>query len=118
MLQLLIEMSDNRDLEPDSDVGTQDIDVEDTDEGSESDEDLAAAIDRGLEELEEEDEDEDEDSDEDDDDDDDDEDDEDDEKGKHSEIGMYSVDLEVMLVTLKLIMGKLCSTKTTRNIGN
>ncbi|KAG2177558.1 hypothetical protein INT44_008070 [Umbelopsis vinacea] len=80
------EMSDNRDLEPDSDIGTQDIDVEDTDEGSESDEDLAAAIDRGLEELEEEDEDDDEDSDDDDDDDDDDEDDEDDEKGKHSEI--------------------------------
>lgn len=90
---IAVEMSDNRDLEPDSDIGTQDIDVEDTDEGSESDEDLAAAIDRGLEELEEEDEDEDEDSDDDDDDDDDDEDDEDDEKGKHSEIGKYGDEL-------------------------
>ncbi|KAJ2962876.1 hypothetical protein NQZ79_g2124 [Umbelopsis isabellina] len=80
------EMNDSRDMEPDSDVGTQDIDVEDTDEGSESDEDLAAAIDRGLEELEEEDDDDDDDSDDEDDDDDDEEDDEDDEKGKHSEI--------------------------------
>ncbi|GAB5592585.1 hypothetical protein Unana1_07485 [Umbelopsis nana] len=80
------EMNDSRDMEPDSDAGTQDIDVEDTDEGSESDEDLAAAIDRGLEELEEEDEDDDDDSDDEDDEDDDDEDDEDDEKGKHSEI--------------------------------
>lgn len=85
-------MNDSRDMEPDSDVGTQDIDVEDTDEGSESDEDLAAAIDRGLEELEEEDEDDDEDSDEEEEDDDDDEDDEDDEKGKHSEIGMLTWD--------------------------
>jgi hypothetical protein len=63
--------------------------VEDTDEGSESDEDLAAAIDRGLEELEEEDDDDDDDSDDEDDDDDDEEDDEDDEKGKHSEIGRH-----------------------------
>lgn len=80
------EMNDNRDMGLDSDVGTQDIDVEDTDEGSESDEDLAAAIDRGLEELEEEDDDEDDDSDDEDDDEDDEDDDEDDEKGKHSEI--------------------------------
>lgn len=86
-------MNDNRDMGLDSDVGTQDIDVEDTDEGSESDEDLAAAIDRGLEELEEEDDDEDDDSDDEDDDEDDEDDDEDDEKGKHSEIGKRQIDV-------------------------
>lgn len=104
-------------MEPDSDAGTQDIDVEDTDEGSESDEDLAAAIDRGLEELEEEDEDDDDDSDDEDDEDDDDEDDEDDEKGKHSEIGMTcsAAFLANFGHGFNIIS---FSTKTTRNSGN
>lgn len=75
------EVVDNREMEVESDAGTQDIDIDDSGDESESDEDLAAAIDRDLEMMEEEDDDDKDDDDEDEDEDEDEsEEDEDDEE--------------------------------------
>ncbi|KAF1800931.1 TAFII55 protein conserved region-domain-containing protein [Mucor lusitanicus] len=65
------EVVDNREMEVESDAGTQDIDIDDSGDESESDEDLAAAIDRDLEMMDEEDDDDKDDDDEDEDEDDD-----------------------------------------------